>query len=173
LKPLLLLAVCVAMAMAGPLDDFQNRLAQYQRLHERAKASLPFLKPTASTENIGGHERALAHRIHEAREHTPQGNIFTPEITAEFKRLIAETMNGGDAVTIKQSLARSEPVKLKELKVNQHYPKGIPLQTTPPSLLMNLPKLPKGYSYRVVDNTLILLDEEANLIVDFIPNAIP
>jgi hypothetical protein len=64
-------------------------------------------------------------------------------------------------------------VKLKELRVNQQYPKGIPLQTTPPSLLLNLPKLPKGLSYRVVDNTLFLLDEEANLIVDFIPNAIP
>jgi hypothetical protein len=87
-------AIATAIAIAGSLDDFQNRLAQYQKLHERAKASLPLLKPTASTQDIGKHERALAHRIHESREHTPQGNIFTPEITAEFKRLIAETMQG-------------------------------------------------------------------------------
>ena len=81
--------------------------------------------------------------------------IFSrPEIAAEFRRLIAETMKGSDAVTIRQSLARSEPVHCRNLKVNQQYPKGVPLQTTPPSLLLNLPKLPKGYEYRVVNNSL-------------------
>ena len=34
-------------------------------------------------------------------------------------------------------------------------------------------KLPKGYEYRVVNHSLVLLDVEANLIVDYMPNAIP
>ena len=155
------------------LQDFQNRVAQYQKLHDKARSGLSKLKPTPSPEHIDKHERQLAHRIREAREHVSQGNIFTPEIAAEFKHFIAETMKGPEAVTIKQSLAGGEPVNLKELKVNQSYPAGVPFQTTPPSLLMNLPKLPKGYQYRVVNKSLVLLDEEANLIVDFITNAIP
>jgi hypothetical protein len=172
--PLMLLACGLAGAQnPQPLQDFQNRVSEYQKLHDKARSGLSKLKPTSSPDGIGKHERELGHRIRESREHVAQGNIFTPEITAEFKRLIAETMKGSDAVTIKQSLARSEPVHLPELKVNQHYPKGVPLQTTPPSLLLNLPKLPKGYEYRVVSNSLVLLDVEANLIIDLMPNAIP
>jgi hypothetical protein len=57
--------------------------------------------------------------------------------------------------------------------VNQPYPSGIPLQTTPPSLLLNLPNLPKGYEYRFVGHNLVLFDVEANLIVDLIPDTIP
>jgi hypothetical protein len=156
-----------------PLQDFQNRVSEYQKLHDKARSQIPKLKPTASPEAIGKHERALAYRIREARGHAAQRNIFTPEISAEFKRLIGETMKGPEGVTIRQSLARSEPVRLRKLRVNQAYPEGVPLQTTPPSLLLNLPALPKGYEYRLVNNNLVLLDVEANLIVDFIPNAIP
>src|SRR4051794_29237815 len=171
---LLLGASATALAQnPQALQDFQNRVGQYQKLHEKARSGLPKLKPTSSPDGIGKHERELGHKIREARQDVTQGNIFTTEITAELKRLIGETMKGSDAVTVKQSLARSEPVHLQELKVNQHYPKGVPLQTTPPSLLQNLPKLPKGYEYRVVNHSLVLLDVEANLIVDYMPNAIP
>ena len=156
-----------------PLQEFQNRVSEYRKLHNKARSEIPRLKPTPSPENIAKHERALAYRIREARRHAAQGNIFTPEIAAELKRLIGETLKGSDAVTIKQSLARSEPVQLRELRVNQAYPEGVPLQTTPPSLLLNLPKLPQGYEYRLVNNNLVLFDVEANLIVDFMPNAIP
>ena len=39
----------------------------------------------------------------------------------------------------------------------------------PPSLLLNLPKLPKELEYRFVGRELILRDIAANLIVDVIP----
>ena len=35
-----------------------------------------------------------------------------------------------------------------------------------------LPKLPEDLEYRFVSRTMILLDTHANLIVDFVPNAI-
>jgi hypothetical protein len=37
---------------------------------------------------------------------------------------------------------------------------------------MALPTLPQGLEFRFVGRNLILLDTEANLIVDFIPNAV-
>jgi hypothetical protein len=43
----------------------------------------------------------------------------------------------------------------------------------PPTLLSNLPKLPSGLEYRVVGSSLILLDGEAGLVVDFIPDILP
>ena len=81
-------------------------------------------------------------------------------------------MKGPQAARIQDSLQRAEPVQL-ELQVNAVYPASVPLQSTPPSLLLNLPKLPPEVDYRVVGDKLVLRDVEANLIVDFIPHAIP
>ena len=58
------------------------------------------------------------------------------------------------------------------LKVNAMYPPDTPLPTTPPQVLMNLPKLPEQLEYRIVGKNLIIRDVEANIIVDFVPNAI-
>ena len=58
------------------------------------------------------------------------------------------------------------------LKVNSKYTADS-LATTPSNLLLNLPTLPKGLEFRVVGSKhLILLDVDASLIVDYIPNAI-
>jgi hypothetical protein len=47
------------------------------------------------------------------------------------------------------------------------------LTTTPPTLLVKLPELPQELAYRFVGRDLTLIDIEARLIVDLIPNAIP
>jgi hypothetical protein len=57
-------------------------------------------------------------------------------------------------------------------KVNASYPDDTPLPTTPPQVLMKLPKLPEQLEYRIVGKTLIIRDVEADIIVDFVPNAI-
>jgi hypothetical protein len=61
-----------------------------------------------------------------------------------------------------------------ELKVNTTYPSdsNVPLSTMPPNLLAVLPQLPMDVEYRVVGRHLILRDVDANIIVDFIYNAI-
>ena len=58
-------------------------------------------------------------------------------------------------------------------EVNARYPAGLPFPTTPWPILARLPSLPAGLSYRIVGRDLILLDEPADLIVDFMRNAIP
>jgi hypothetical protein len=171
------LACCSAAAQtvnpnAKALDDYQKRIAEYMKVHDKAISATGKLKPTDSPERISRHEREMAHKIHEAREHLAQGNVFTPEIAAAFHQLAADATKGEDATTVHQSLRRSEPVVVK-LKVNHPYPKGMPLQTMPPSLLEKLPKLPPDLEYRVVGHALVLLDVRANLIVDYLPNLIP
>jgi hypothetical protein len=158
---------------AAVIQDFGKRMAEYEKLHKTVEGTLPRLKPTASPEKIEHHEHELAHRIREARQSARQGDIFTPEISAEFRRLIALAMQGQKATDVKQSLRHAEPVLVKPLRVNHSYPRGVPLQSTPPTLLLNLPKLPPEVEYRIVGHDLILLDVKCNLIVDFIPNAVP
>ena len=157
---------------AATMEDFQKRVADYVKLRKTVEGKLPPLKRTESPEKIGRHEHELGHRIREARSGAKQGDIFTAEIAAEFRRLIALTMKPGNSGRIKESLKSSEPVVLR-LRVNERYPENLPLQSTPPTLLMNLPRLPPELEYRMVGRDLALLDVKANLIVDLIDNAIP
>jgi hypothetical protein len=82
---------------------------------------------------------------------------------------MAAQKNNGD---VKKSLARAEPVRLT-LHVNDTYPAKIPLQSTPPTILLNLPRLPPELEYRIVGHALVLRDAVANVVVDLIPDAIP
>jgi len=157
---------------AAILQEFPNRIAGYMKLHDAVKAELPKLKPTASPEAIERYEHHFAHKIREARRTATQGNIFTPEIAAEFRRLIGIAMKGENAIHVERSLKHAEPVRLK-VRVNHSYPEGVPLQSMPPTLLLNLPTLPKDLDYRIVGHDLVLRDMNGNLIVDLIPNAIP
>jgi hypothetical protein len=155
------------------LADFHQRVRDYVKLRTIARSEVHGLKPTNSAEQIEHYEHQLAERIREARVGLGPGSIFTPEIAAEFRRLIGITMQGSEAQRIRESLNSSKPVRLLALRVNGKYPDSAPLQSTPPSLLLNLPSLPAEVDYRVVGHNLVLRDTEANLIVDYIPNAIP
>ncbi len=152
--------------------EFQKRVDDYMKLRNQAAHGLPKLKPTEEPAEISKHERDLAARVRAARPKAAQGDIFTPKISAEFKRLFGMAMQGRGETRVKKSLAHGEPVNLS-LKVGDSYPHTVPLQTTPTTLLQNLPKLPKELEYRIVNQSLVLRDTGANLVVDLIPNAIP
>ena len=64
------------------------------------------------------------------------------------------------------------PVKVPPA-INTDYPTALPLATVPPGLLLKLPTLPDELEYRFLGRHLILRDIKANLIVDFIPDAVP
>ena len=57
--------------------------------------------------------------------------------------------------------------------VNTPYPENAPLATVPPLILVNLPRLPDGLEYRFMGRHLILRDQPSNLIIDFVPGAVP
>jgi len=155
------------------LQDFSQRVAEYLKVRGAAAGRVPGLKPTKTAAEIERHEANLAREIREARADAAQGIVFTPEIAAQFRRLIAASMKGPAAARVQESLKRAEPVWLAGLRVNMTYPHDVPLQSSPPTLLMNLPRLPSQLEYRFVGHSLILRDTEANLIVDFIRDAIP
>ena len=69
----------------------------------------------------------------------------------------------------------AEPVRPLALYCGSiaRIPKAFPLQSTPPSVLMNLPNLSQEVEYRVVGHDLALRDVDANLIVDVMRNVVP
>jgi hypothetical protein len=149
------------------IQDFEKRVAGYLQLRKSIESNLTKLKSTPSQEKISHHETQLRHAVREARKNARPGDIFTPEIAVEIRRLITIAMQPGDGNHIAQSLRHAEPVHL-HLDINDSYPALVPLQSSPPSLLENLPPLPPEIEYRITGSDLVLLDAKANLIVDVI-----
>jgi hypothetical protein len=153
--------------------EFSERVQKYVKLHKRMDASLRSLKPTKDSASIEEHQKALAKKIYDARREAKQGDIFTPDVTAEFRRILSDVFHGPEAVLARSTIKQGEPVKAVSLQVNSTYPDGVPVTTVPPSLLQKLPRLPPEIEYRIIDRFLALLDVRANLIVDFVEGDIP
>jgi hypothetical protein len=146
------------------IQDFEKRVADYLQMRKGIESQLTQLKSTPSQEEISHHENDLGRAVREARNTAKPGDIFSPEIGAEFRRLISIAMQAGGK-HIAQSLRHAEPVQL-HLSVNQSYPDHTPRQSMPPSLIENLPRLPQDIEYRVTGRDLLLLDTKANLVID-------
>jgi hypothetical protein len=151
---------------AALVSQFQGRVTDYVKLTDKIKSGLPPLKPTGSRNAVTEREASLAHLIQEARPSATQGDFFAPPIATEFRRLIQIALEGHGNTRVHKSLEHAEPVE-GQIKVNAPYP-PVPLQSTPPTLLANLPALPAGLDYRIVGRTLVLRDVQANLVLDFI-----
>ena len=154
------------------LSEFTERVQQYVKLHKELAASLPRLKPTKSAEKIAEHQHALAQKLQEARSGVKQGAIFTPQISAQFKLLIRREFRGPEAPAVRKTIREGEPSKDLPLRVGATY-ETLPFTTVPPALLLKLPQLPEEVNYRIVGHDLVLHDVEANMVVDFIPEALP
>ena len=154
------------------VQDFEKRVADYVQLRKTVESKLSKLRSTESTEKIAHNQHELAEGIMKARGSARQGDIFTPAVDKEFRRLMGFAMQSRDAARIRKSLQSAEPVAGLP-QVNHPYPAGTPMQSTPPSLLLNLPHLPPDLEYRFVSRTLILLDTKANVIIDYMPNVSP
>ena len=169
------------------LADFQKRIDAYMAVHKDAKKDAPALKETNNPAEIKTAQEALGAKIRAVRATAKQGDILTPEIQNKFRRLMYPVVTSpapqgtvGKEVKkdIKEELKENTEERKEEggkpviLKVNATYPPDTPLPTTPPQVLMNLPKLPEQLEYRIIGKNLIIRDVEANIIVDFVPNAI-
>jgi hypothetical protein len=155
---------------AGAVKEFQGRINDY--LSAKKKQDIA-KKPTDSPDKLAQEKQQTAEKTKEARPEAQQGDIFTPRVATYFKQQIEGTLRGPSGDKVRASLRHAEPLPNVQLKVNAKYPKNLPLQSTPPTLLMNLPQLPKELQYRIVGSTLVLYDMSSGLVVDFIPNAVP
>jgi hypothetical protein len=155
------------------LVDFKKRIDGYMALHNKLEKEAPPLKETQDPAKIKASQDVLAMKIREARKDARQGDIFTPEIRQLFRRLMYPEVKGPEGRATKAAITEeSHELKSVPLKVNAEYPDNAPLMTVPPNILAALPKLPEDLEYRFVNRNMILLDTHANLIVDFVPNAI-
>jgi hypothetical protein len=180
--PLMALAVAMATPPAvaqepttaereTALKAFTKRVDDYVALKKKLSDGLDKPKTgDVATAKVQRHQDTLASRLMTARRDAKPGDVFG-EAAPLLKQTIkkdTETRGMADAYAAMEEVpAKSPPA------VNSLYPEKAALATVPPLILVNLPRLPDGLEYRFMGRDLILRDREANLIVDFIPGAVP
>ena len=183
MRTLCVIILCAygAVAWAAPVrspDDrdaarvarlFQDRVRAYVTLQKELEGSLAGMKAATEVERLKGHQDGLARSIAAARQASRRGDIFTPEVTALFRSVIREALEGRDGRRIRRTIMEGDPEKATVLAVNAVYPEEIPLGTMPPSILRRLPALPVELAYRFVGTSLVLKDVKTNVILDFMP----
>ena len=187
-RRLLTVSAAFVTLLAGPLPDhpserresgdrdaalrlFHERIVIYAELQRRLERPPPQLKTTRNVSEIFVARQLLADAIRQARPGAQQGNIFSPEVSFEFKSLIAEALKGRDVEALLWELQSEYPeVYGVRSVVNEPLPQGA-THEMPIVLLWALPALVEDLEYRIVNHDLVLWDIHANLVVDYIPNA--
>jgi hypothetical protein len=123
------------------------------------------LKRTDDPKEISSREIALGDAIRTLRADARPGDIMTPDIAEEFRRLIKKDYRTRSREEQKIFL---DEIPTFRPTVNQRYPSEWPLATFPATLLDVMPKLPDRLEYRLLRDALILRDVKANIVVDFI-----
>ena len=161
---------------AGLAADFKKRVDDYVKLREKAAAAAPVdLQEKSKPAEINSAEKSMAGKIRSARPAAKPGDIFTPATQAMFRRMLKPPLTKGPDAADNKAIIKDDAPAANEVpfKVNAEYPKEVPLSTVPPDVLLSLPSLPEDIQYRFAGKHLLLFDAKANIIIDYMLNAIP
>jgi len=161
----------------GSLPVFQANVKGYTELVDRLERQIGALPDKATAEQIKAHERALAAAIAKERAGARQGDVFDAPEQPAIRQIVRSETRGPQGRPARRAIAEDNPKPGHPappgVTPNATYPAGAPLSTVPPTLLLRLPALPKTVEYRFVGKALVLRDARANVIVDYLPDALP
>ena len=155
------------------IKGFDERVKQYLRVRSGVKAKAPKLSKDSTPEEIQATEQAFNDGLRVARAGAKPGDLLAPDIAQYIRTTLRREFTPTEKKEIKQVILDKETEIPVPLKVNYPYPDPKEFVEMPATLLLKLPPLPKELKYRYVGHTLMLLDTDSNLIIDYMLNAVP
>ena len=152
---------------------FEKRVKEYSKLREDLEGKMPKLSKEAKPEEIETHKKQFQERVRAARSAAKHGDLFTPDAAVLIRTIIKDEFKGRERVELRDTVLRESDTRAVPLRVNYPYPESQELLEMPPTLLLRLPQLPKQLRYRFVGRSMLLVDRENGLIVDYMTNALP
>ena len=156
------------------LNDFDQRIDRYVRLHRRLERDLPPEHLFGDMEDMPIAVDALHNAMVAARPNVRAGTFFTPGVaellTARLARAI--TASGLTPAEAKVAMNLGYRGRNPQAQVNGRIPPGRHVRVWP-ALLAVLPALPEELEYRFIGWDLVLVDVHADLIVDVLRDALP
>jgi hypothetical protein len=163
-----------AQAPVPATDPFTSATREYSLMHRRIEETLRPLVVTASPAELLANVNALGDAIRLERADRQQGDLFTPQLSEELRRTIASALaakglSPADLATdeVPEGIDR----RLLVLRVGGPVPWVVGTNMLTCTLDV-LPPLPPELQYRFVFRDLVLVDVHANVIVDFLPEAL-
>ena len=176
----LMVLLSAAGALAQPVlpetavEQFTAATRDYAWMHRRLESAVEPLEINADINRIHRAVVQLAGAIRAERVDARLGDVFTPELGVELRRRIAEALAAHDFspadVRAAEAADGTDP-SFVSLAVNGPFPWGY-ASAMFKCVIEALPELPPELQYRIVGNTLVLVDVHASLIVDLLPSAL-
>ena len=156
------------------LEDFEQRVGHYVRLHRRLERALPPEQLFDDMEDMSTAVDALHNAIVDARPYAHEGNTFTPAVAYVLTRRLhrAVTDNGYTAAEVLAAINEGARPGMPAPEVDGRFPPLLDREVWP-ALRAVLPALPHELRFRFVNRDLVLLDVHADLIVDILRDALP
>jgi hypothetical protein len=160
------------------LQHFAQNVAAYLALRDRATATLPRPAVTSDPTTLERITDNLAHAIRTSRQRARRGDVFTPDVARRFRNIInlairEHGITPADVLgEVKEELdeGRSSGAR-PTLGINARFAWGAG-SLMPPEILAALPAIPSALEYTLVNRDLLLVDIEADLVIDVLPDAV-
>lgn len=146
----------------------------YALAHRRVEQQLGPMAVTANPEEIYRAIERMAAAMKAARPNAKQGDLFTPALAPVLRSRIATSlvMHGFTREDVRVAeLAEGIDSTRVTLRVNESFP-WVFASPMFPCVLAALPALPPELQYRIVGDSLALIDVHAGLILDVLPDAL-
>jgi hypothetical protein len=184
---LALSATALAQTTAGPSQNtqvvlsakdkqtvaaFDKRVKEYVKMRERVERKMPKLSKDATPEQIEAHKTTFQERVRAARAGAKPAQIFKTDIASYIRATIKDEFKGRDRAELRETVFEAETQGVP-VRVNYPYPPSKELLEMPPTLLLRLPQLPKQLRFRFVGRSMLLMDRENGLIIDYMTDALP
>jgi hypothetical protein len=181
----LVLAVAIVLALTGAtrrevpieqaaLQRFHQAVNDYVALHRRLERGLPPLQISSEWKDIRLAVEARAAVIRDARRDAQLGDIFDTEVSEVFRARIQASLqnNGYNINDVAADLNEEVQPDAERPVVNGRFAWALGA-AMPPCILSVLPRLPEELQYWLVGYDLVLVDLDADLVVDLLPHALP
>ena len=158
---------------AAVFQQYQRNVENYMALRDEAADTVAPLSISPDAKEILDWVKALAQAICARRLDARVGDVFSIEVRPAFRTLIAASVRANQD-TVAELMERNNAEVIPgspRPSINKPFPwqRGAAM---PPYLLAALPPLPRELQYRIVDRDLLLLDVDANLVIDILENAL-
>ena len=154
------------------IQAFEKQVKEYVDLRNKARESAPKLSKDSTPEQIQAYRTTLEASVRNARPNAKRGDVFRPETADYIRRTLKNEFQGKDRKELRETVFETETQGVV-LRVNYPYAQSAELSEMPATLLAKLPQLPKEVRYRFVGRNMLLVDRESNVIIDFMPEALP
>ena len=164
--------VVVSAADKAAIQTFEKQVKEYMELRNKAREKAPKLSKDSTPEQIHAYRTTLELSLRTARPNAKRGEFFLPESADYIRRTLKSEFQGKDRQELRKTVFETETQGVV-LRVNYPYAESAELSEMPATLLAKLPQLPKELRYRFVGRNMLLVDRESNVIIDFMPEALP